>query len=222
LFGSLDGFDEYYQNLVRSENVQLTGRQRVQLFPNKTFTLYLVGTDQDASYLGHYGIQVINKEAFELCRECGTPGQVTRWKVLEAFASLSAQGAKLTQTAIASAIGVSQGLISQIAAEWGGWASLKKLLAILLGLYRGANNPASLTDEERWMAENYLPGLLDDPPQVAVQEIGEVVRAYGIRKILRILTAATPQTQAKILALVMQALPLGFQSELLIFIEGGG
>lgn len=72
------------------------------------------------------------------------------------------------------------------------------------------------------MAENYLPGLLDDPPQVAVQEIGEVVRAYGIRKILRILTAATPQTQAKILALVMQALPLGFQSELLIFIEGGG
>jgi hypothetical protein len=39
---------------------------------------------------------------------------------------------------------------------------------------------------------------------------------------LRILNAATLQTQARLLALVMQALPVSLQSELIVLLEGGG
>jgi transcriptional regulator with XRE-family HTH domain len=131
---------------------------------------------------------------------------------------LQDQGQKITQQAIASTVGVTQGRISQIVAEFGGWKSFKKILAVLLGLYRGTNNFSSLSDEEQWLARNYLPGLLDQPPEVAIQEVGLVIRAYGVSTFLRILAASTPQTQARLLALVIA----GKAFEFLILDRGGG
>jgi hypothetical protein len=64
--------------------------------------------------------------------------------------------------------------------------------------------------------------LLDEPEEVAAQEIGQVIRVYGISAFLQILVVATPQTQANLLALVMKAMPTGFQSELLALLDGGG
>jgi transcriptional regulator with XRE-family HTH domain len=218
LFGNLEGCDEYYSYLIRAETIQLIGRQRAHLYPNRNFTIYLAGTNQDVSYLQEYGIRVINKEAFELCPEAGTPDQVTRWKICLAMRQLQDQGQKLTQEAIASTVGVTQGRISQIVAEFGGWKSFKKILAVLLGLYRGTNNFSSLSDEEQWLARNYLPGLLDQPPEVAIQEVGLVIRAYGVSTFLRILAASTPQTQARLLALVIA----GKAFEFLILDRGGG
>lgn len=125
LIGNLEEFDEYYSSLQRAEIIQLIGRQRAQLYHNKNFTIYLVGTNQDVSYLQEYGIRVINKEAFELCPEAGTPDQITRWKILMAVGQLLELGQKLTQEAIACLIGKSQELVSKIASEFGGWKSFK-------------------------------------------------------------------------------------------------
>jgi hypothetical protein len=220
LFGSLEGFEEYYQELIQSEIVQLIGRPRAHQYPEKQFTLYLTTTNQDLSYLTDLGCQVDSKEAFELTPLAGTSDQITRWKILQAVGQL--QGQKLTQEAIASLIGKSQELVSKIAKEFGGWKTLKKILLALLGVYRDGNNFHSLTKHEKWQAETYLPGLLDKPPEDAVQGISKVIQVYGLRPFLRVLTAATPQTQVRLLTLVMQALPVSLQSELIVLVEGSG
>jgi hypothetical protein len=215
-----EGLQQFIEAHTQAEIEQAVGRVRSHLRPNEQLTFIFVG-DYDLSFLG---MPVEQLEAFQIAPEAGTPTQITRWKILEAARTLNSQREKLTQNAIASLIGKSQELISKIAKEWGGWTRFKKLLLVLLDpLYSGSNNFEMLTDEEKSIAQSYLPLALDEPPEEAVEQIGAIIQAYGIRAFLRILTAATPQTQAKLIALVMQALPLGFQSELLmIFIEGGG
>jgi hypothetical protein len=94
---------------------------------------------------------------------------------------------------------------------------LKKLLLTLLdSSYRNSNNFASLSDEEKWLAECYLPALLNDPVEVVVDQMRLVIQAYGFEAFTAIVAAASPQTQARLLALVVQALPLRMQSELLL------
>ena len=214
IFGSLEGFWQYYQHLTAAEIVQLVGRPRANLYPNKQITVYLVGTGLDLEFLKQYGIKVCSVEAFQLCPEAGTPAQITRWKILEASRTIKEQGGKLTQVAIAEVAGKSQELISKLAKEFGGWQQMKKLLLALLQPYRGSNNFSALTQEERWLAESYLPSLLQESPEVAVEEIGQMIRAVGVRRFLRMLTAATPQTQARLLRWVLQALPVKLQLDL--------
>ena len=133
------------------------------------------------------------------------------------------QGEKVTQQAIASLAEISQPAIAKIAASFGGWKCLKKiLLALLDPLYSSSNNFTELTDEEKWLVQTYLPCLLSETPEVTVQGISEVIQVYGVCPFLRVLTAATPKTQARLLALVIQGLPVSLQSELIVLLEGGG
>jgi hypothetical protein len=214
-----EGLQQFIEAHTQAEIEQAVGRVRSHLRPNEQLTFIFVG-DYDLRFLG---LPVEQVEAFQIAPEAGTPTQITRWKILEAARTLNSQKKKLTQEAIASLIGKSQELISKIASELGGWMRLKKLLLVLLdSFYSGSNNFEMLSDEEKFIAQSYLPLALDEPLEEDIEQIVTVIQAYGIRAFLRILTATTPQTQARILALVMQALPLGFQSELLIFIEGGG
>ena len=141
LFGSLDGFDEYYQQLVEAEIIQLIGRQRSHLYPDEQFKLYLVGTNQDLSFLSvRFGIRVTQKEAFEICPEAGTKTQAGRWAILIAISEAIATGkklAKISTTEVAQAVGVTQGRISQLVKALGGWREFKKLLAPLCNSCKG-------------------------------------------------------------------------------------
>jgi len=224
LFGTLNGFEQYYQNLINEQITQLIGRQRCHRYPDEQFVVYLVGNpNQDISFLtSQYGLTVEAVEAFQLCPECGTEIQITRWRILEAARMLLEQNQKITQQALGRLAHITQGRLSQIAASLGGWIALKKILASLLGVYRGTNNFSDLTDEEKWFAQSYLPIVLGEPPEVAAKEVGQIIQAYGIPTFLRIMMAATPQTQVRLLVLIMQALPVSFQSELLVWLEGGG
>jgi len=217
LFGTLNGFEQYYQNLINEQITQLIGRQRCHRYPDEQFVVYLVGNpNQDLGFLtSQYGLTVEAVEAFQLCPECGTEIQITRWRILEAVRQLQQQKQKITQQAIATLAKITQGRLSQIAAELGGWIALKKILAALLGLYRGTNNFSDLTDEEKWLAKSYLPIVLGEPPEEAMKEVGQIIQAYGIPAFLRIFMAATPQTQVRLLVLVMQALPVSLSAELL-------
>jgi hypothetical protein len=141
---------------------------------------------------------------------------------LDAVRQLQEQKQKITQQALATLANITQGRLSQIADSLGGWIALKKILASLLGIYRGTNNFSDLTDEEKWIASSFLPIVLGEPPEVATKEVGQIIQAYGLSAFLRILTAATPQTQARLLALLIQALPVSFQSELLAWLERVG
>ncbi len=206
-----EGLQRFIEAHTQAEIEQAVGRLRAHIRPNEQLTFIFVG-DYDLSFLE---LPVEQIEAFQICPEAGTPAQLTRWKILEAMRSLQNQGEKVTQQAIASLANVSQPLISKIALDFGGWKALRKiLLALLDPPYSDSNNFSGLSDEERWMAQTYLPGLLDETPEVAAEEVGLLIRTYGLLAFLRILTAATPQTQARLLGLILWALPIKLQLEL--------
>jgi len=214
---SHEGLQRFIEAHTEAEIEQAVGRLRSHLRPDEELTFIFVG-DYDLSFLGGEVDQI---EAFQITPEAGTPAQITRWKILEAVRQLRGQGEKVTQQAITSLTKISQPAIAKIAANFGGWKRLSKLLLALLDpLYSGSNNFDSLTNEEKWLVETYLPCLLNEPPEDAVQEIATVIQVYGMSMFLRILTAATPQTQARLLVLVMRSLPIALQSELLTLIEG--
>jgi hypothetical protein len=209
LFDTLNGFNEYYQNLVKAEIIQLIGRPRAHLNPEKQFTIYLVGTDFDASFLSEFGVNVVSVEAFELCPEAGTQIEQTRFRILEAVRQLTNSGvaiASITQQAVAQISGVTQGRISQIASFLGGWKTFKKILAALLGLYRGVNNLEELSDEEKWLAETYLPLVVNDTHSEVLSEIGITVKAYGVKGFLKILQFSPLPTQIKLLSRILSEL----------------
>jgi hypothetical protein len=208
-----EGLQRFIQAHVEAEIEQAVGRLRSHIRQEEQLTFIFVG-DYD---LGFLGLPIEQIEAFHICREAGTPTQITRWKILEAVRLLQDQGQKITQMAIATTAKISQPLIAKIASQFGGWGRLKKLLLTLLdSSYRNSNNFASLSDEEKWLAECYLPALLNDSPEVVVDQMRLVIQAYGFEAFTAIVAAASPQTQARLLALVVQALPLAMQSELLL------
>ena len=214
-----EGLQQFVEAHTQAEVEQSVGRLRSHLRPNEQLTFIFVA-DYDLSFLD---LPVEQVEAFQIAPEAGTPAQITRWKILEAVRQLRGQGEKVTQQAIASLAEISQPAIAKIATNFGGWKRLSKiLLALLDPFYSGSNNFSELTDEETWTAQTYLPCLLDESQEAAVRDIGAIIEIYGISAFLRILSATTPHTQARLLALVIRALPANFQCELLVLVEGAG
>jgi hypothetical protein len=206
-----EGLQRFINDHVQAEIEQAVGRLRSPLRPDEQLTFYFVG-DYDLSFLG---LPVEQVDAFKVSPEAGTPTQLTMWKILETTHLLESQGAKITQNAIASAADISQPLISKIASQFGGWQYFKKLL---LSLYSSpnstSNNFDALTDEERWFAQTYFPLLLDEPPEVALQGVSQLIQVYGTSTFLRVLAATTFKTQAKLLSLLIQhLLPGSWQEE---------
>lgn len=211
-----EGLQQFIEAHVQEEIAQAVGRPRSHLRPNERLTFIFVG-DYNLSFLG---MAVEKVEAFQITPEAGTDAQVTRWRILEAVRQLQEQGQNLTQQAIAALADVSQPLIAKIARQWGGWKGLKKLLLALLdSLYSGSNNSHPLSAEERWFVETYIPLALKDSPEEAIKQLGDIVRVYGFGVFLWLLRSCDFATQAKMLALVLQALP--FHIELAALLEGG-
>jgi hypothetical protein len=133
LFGSLDGFDDYYRRLVEDEIIQWVGRQRVQHFGDRRFSLDMVATFGEVFNLDflteRYGIKVIKREAVEFCLEAGTTTEQLSHRFFDIAKGIEAAGEKLTQQAIAVAMGVSQQMIQKhIEALYDGWCEFKKIL----------------------------------------------------------------------------------------------
>jgi hypothetical protein len=106
---------------------------------------------------------------------------------------------------------ITQGRLSQIAAEFGGWKVLRKILAALLdGFNSATNNFSGLSEEERWMAQTYLPLVVNE----ALSEIGIAVRAYGVKAFLRILQSCSQATQGRLLSRIFEVMPEGMRQEL--------
>lgn len=131
--GSLDGFDAYYHRLVADELIQFIGRQRVQHFSDRQFTLDIVGKfdDIDLSFLTErYGIKVIARDAAEVCAAAGTTKEQIKHSIFDIAKGINDAGGKITQKAIAAAMGIAQSTLSEhIKALWGNWLELKKLLS---------------------------------------------------------------------------------------------
>jgi hypothetical protein len=92
---------------------------------------------------------------------------------------------------------------------------LRKILAALLnGLNSVTNNFSGLSEEERWLAQTYLPLVVNEAHPEALSEIGITVKAYGVKGFLRILQSCSLPTQIRLLSRIFEAMPEGVRQEL--------
>jgi predicted XRE-type DNA-binding protein len=175
-------FQKYVDHLVQAEIIQAVGRPRSNRRPEQKITVYLTA-NTNVSYISNYypGCKIELTEACNLTPEAGGKVQRLRYAIVQAAKHIWETGAKITQKAIASLVGVTQGRISQEAAEMGGWTALKKILIFLLdSLYSKINNfSAPLTENQQFYVEQFLPLLAGeerlDPAYVAttLDDIGD-------------------------------------------------
>lgn len=213
------GFSAFVNHLVEAEVVQYVGRLRANRRSQEQLTCYIVA-EGDLSYLEQYypGATFKTSTAFEITPDAGTPLEQTKWAILQAVRKLVDAEEKITQQAIGQIIGRNQGRISQIAAEIGGWKVLKKILvALIKNLYSTANNfspdwTAELTEEEKWLAQAYLPLILDEAGQNSVQVVKEVVavaESIGAKVFQRLLNLMQPFLKVSLLLHFVMLLPEG-------------
>jgi hypothetical protein len=202
-----EGLQRFIDAHVEADIEQAMERLRSLIRPDEQLTFYFVG-DYDLSFLG---VPVEQVEAFLIAPEAGTAAQITRWKIQEAFGQLTESREKITQHKLALEANITQGRLSQIAAEFGGWGVLRKILAALLdGFNSVTNNFSGLSEEERWLAQTYLPLVVNE----ALSEIGMAVKAYGVKGFLRILQSSPLPTQVRLLSRIVEVMPEGVRQEL--------
>jgi hypothetical protein len=206
-----EGLQRFIDAHVEADIEQAMERLRSLIRQEEQLTFYFVG-DYDLSFLG---VPVEQVEAFLIAPEAGTAAQITRWKIQEAFGQLTVSGEKITQQKVALEADITQGRLSQIAAEFGGWGVLRKILAALLdGFNSVTNNFSGLSEEERWLAETYLPLVVNETHPEALSQIGIAVKAYGVKGFLRILQSSPLPTQVRLLSQIFSAMPEAVRHEL--------
>lgn len=198
-------FQLFVDSHVQSEIIQEVGRLRSHKRPTEQLTYYFVG-DYDLSFLldtySDANFQCL--EAFSITPLAGTLYEQNKWVILQAVREIKESGEKLTQVAIAKIANITQGRISQIAKEFGGWARFQKvLMALLKGLCNGDNSPEVLEVETSWLAKTYLPLLAENPDDHSsveiVKEVGALLLVYRHKMFCAILSETPIQTKATIL-----------------------
>jgi ribosomal 30S subunit maturation factor RimM len=71
-----------------------------------------------------------------------------------------------------------------------------------------------LSEEETWLAETYLPLVVNEAHPEALSEIGIAVKAYGVKGFLRILQSSPLPTQVRLLSQIFEVMPEGVRQEL--------
>ena len=130
LHGTYEGFYEYYQQLVKAEQLQAIFRQRSHRYPDRKFICFYIGTNLDLDFLEDLGINVVHNHAFDYSPESCRKPQVALWKIGEIIkTSIRCGDLEITQEKIAKAVGISQGRVSQLL-NFGrnNWLKLKHFL----------------------------------------------------------------------------------------------
>ena len=205
------GLTKFIDSHIKAEIIQAIGRLRSHIRQDEELIYNFCG-DYDLSFLD---MPVEEIDAFNITPEAGTAIQQTKWSIFQAVKQLTEAGKKVTQNAIARVVGLSQGRISQVASEFGGWKSLKKILAFLLDSYSSAaNNSEPLTEEELWLAKTYLPLVLQGSPEDALPEVMYMLKTSGWKKFEAIVMASPLKYRAKLIVLAVQALPMEVRQQI--------
>lgn len=140
LFQTHEGFEEYYEHVIREQEIQTIGRQRIHQYPEREFTIDFVNTDRDLSYFTEtLGISVKKRQSFEFCQKSGTQKQYTRWVgflFLKEFGRASA--VKLKD--IASSVGIAMSTASEYFKDLGGFRNFLEKAEDLMHKLKGNPN----------------------------------------------------------------------------------
>ncbi len=96
IYGSLNGFEDYYDRLQKAETLQGVGRQRCQRYPEQQFNLFVIATDFNLDFLAAYGAKVKNIHSLEINPKAGSVTQVARLELLNGILELIERGVNVT------------------------------------------------------------------------------------------------------------------------------
>ncbi len=195
LYGTYEGFTEYYQHRTNAEILQQAGRQRAHKYPDQQFTHYFIGTNLDISFLSDYGIKVTQTLGEDYAVEASNSvRKIRRFQLVQTVESLIKAGAKVTQKAIAKELGVTQSWISQFSNSFkGNWSRILKILVSQL------NN---LDRETNIFNCPSINAFIEGHPLAVVQKCLSVLKDHNWQGLEDYLSAFSVQIQAKILGLL--------------------
>ncbi len=202
---SNDKFQAFIAADVANEVIQGVGRTR-PYNRDEQITVY-IASDSDLSYLQQAfpGCKLKTTTAFEITPQAGDRVQRLKWNILEAARKLHDAGQKITAVAIANSIGCHKSRISQICKEFGGSKKfLKSLITLLKVLYRDIKllDTSTLTDDEIWFSQNYLPLLLNGSDDEQAEAVEMII--------------TSPYTQDDRTEAILSAIPTEYKAKLLI------
>jgi hypothetical protein len=120
---------QFYSHAVQAEIIQLEGRLRANRSPDQQFAIVYLSDDERNL---PNGCELLN--AVAICPACADRTDLAALKVFRAVEGLIHAGTKVTQTAIAAVVGVSQQAISKLIGAWGG-------LAAFIGAAKNTTHP---------------------------------------------------------------------------------
>ena len=204
-----DDFQLCVEQLTQAEIVQEIGRLRANRRPDEELTFYFCA-DYDLSFLAEHfsSATLIKVDAFAITPDAGTENQQNKLAILEAAKELVNRGAKLTQQAIANTAEITQGTVSKIASQFGGWSPLKKLFQSLLdSLYSVGNNfnGAKNVDKER----DCIPELAAYLPTLASAEVSTLEAVEAMVDVLEVIGETVFRQSLKYLDVAVRGKLLG-------------
>lgn len=202
-----EGLQRFINAHIEAELEQSMGRLRSHLRPDEQLTFIFVG-DYDLSFLG---MPVETIAAFELSEAVATPQQKSRWAIWNAYKQLRQQvkhGTEIGLNQLARQTGITKGRLSQIAKEFKGWEKLQQCLDLLFnGLYNNPKHPIEVDEDTYWLAQTFLPLIVELPPLEALKEVATLIQTQNIDGFKRILAAASLKTKSHLLSLFLMAMP---------------
>ncbi|MDF5729331.1 MAG: hypothetical protein PUP92_15255 [Rhizonema sp. PD38] len=220
-------FQEFVDACVKAEIIQECGRLRAHLRPDKQLVYYFVG-DYDLEFLSESlpGITLEKIAAVEISPKAGTSKQQTIWLISHLFSRLFIQDKKPTQQEISQAAKtedreITQGRVSQLGKEFGGWSVFSRLITELLSSFLEANtqNHVQEDEDERWIKDVYLPLLVhagEIKPIEAIKEVSQLISTFGWQTFRQILCLTAIDVKAILLEHLLSVIP---QDILSIFID---
>ncbi|WP_414588391.1 hypothetical protein [Scytonema sp. PCC 10023] len=220
-------FEEFVDSCVKAEIIQESGRLRAHLRLDEQLVYYFIG-DYDLGFLSDAlpGIKLEKKAAVEISPLSGTTKQRAIWLVSSLFSRIFFQDKKPTQQEISQLANsenrnITQGRISQIGKEFGGWLIFKKLITELLSSFTNINFPASsqFVLDKNWIREVYLPLLVragDIQPTETIREVFQLISVCGWQNFRKVIKSVAIDVKATLLKYLLSILP---QDILSIFID---
>lgn len=183
-------FEQYYNQLLRENRLQGTGRHRGQWQLGKQLTQYYIATDEDLSYFSDLGMQITNLEAQIVNPECGDRTEQSLFKIRSTVVALIKSGLKVTQKSVAEALNITRDSVSHMMRGFeGGWKAFKKCVVSLIDTYKGKLHKTS--------GDDFISiGWRENPSEIALTTF-EVINEHGFDEFLEaIRDCGTPMTIA--------------------------
>ncbi|MGB5770308.1 MAG: hypothetical protein WBM32_10620, partial [Crocosphaera sp.] len=193
------GFNEYYEELAQAEYIQLIGRPRAHLYPDQSFTIYIVGTKLDLTFLEEMGINVLYQDEFDYIPDMVKRRKRDKWAIYKCGLQLRAAGQKITQQALAEGTRLSQGWICKLfkGANTLSWRDFCKLFQSLYKDHIGSGIITPDTVENATIRE-----WLELQPLELAQEMIKAIHNDGWQYVVDYLRYVCPHEAFQILGIL--------------------